>query len=192
MKPVCLPEKYEIIGELGSGGMGLVYHARDRVLDREVALKVLSSQLAANPDYVQRFLTEARAAASLNHPNIVQIYDFGKTGNGHYLAMELIRGHSLKAELKKVGRFSEAHTIELVLTACRTLGVAHRAGIVHRDVKPDNMMFTENREFKLVDLGYCDQRVSIPDKITYLGHTLANHTIKWCCQTAFVEISAGN
>lgn len=153
MKPVCLPEKYEIIGELGSGGMGLVYHARDRVLDREVALKVLSDQLASNPDYVQRFLTEARAAASLNHPNIVQIYDFGQTGTGHYLAMELIRGHSLKAELKKVGRFSEAHTIELVLTACRTLAVAHRAGIVHRDVKPDNMMFTQNREFKLVDLG---------------------------------------
>jgi hypothetical protein len=153
VKPVCLPEKYEIIGELGAGGMGLVYHARDRVLDREVALKVLSDKLAANPDFVQRFLTEARAAASLNHPNIVQIYDFGKTGNGHYLAMELIRGHSLKTELKKVGRFSEAHTIELVLTACRTLAVAHQAGIVHRDVKPDNMMFTENREFKLVDLG---------------------------------------
>jgi len=153
VKPVCLPEKYEILGELGSGGMGTVYLARDRVLDREVALKVLSEQLATNPDFVQRFLTEARAAASLNHPNIVQIYDFGKTDNGHYLAMELIRGHSLKVELKKVGRFSEAHTVELVLTACRTLAVAHRAGIVHRDVKPDNMMFTENRDFKLVDLG---------------------------------------
>jgi serine/threonine protein kinase len=171
VKPVCLPEKYEIIGELGSGGMGLVYHARDRVLDREVALKVLADQLAANPDFVQRFLTEARAAASLNHPNIVQIYDFGKTGNGHYLAMELIRGHSLKAELKKVGRFSEAHTIELVLTACRTLAVAHRAGIVHRDVKPDNMMFTEHREFKLVDLGLA-KTLDDDDGYTRIGQSL--------------------
>jgi serine/threonine protein kinase len=83
MMPVCLPEKYEILGELGSGGMGLVYHARDRVLDREVALKVLTEQYAADPQFAQRFLTEARAAASLNHPNIVQIYEFGETGKGH-------------------------------------------------------------------------------------------------------------
>jgi hypothetical protein len=153
MMPVCLPEKYEILGELGSGGMGLVYHARDRVLDREVALKVLTEQYAADPQFAQRFLTEARAAASLNHPNIVQIYEFGETGKGHYLAMELVRGGSLKAQLKTVGRFSEPRTVELVLIACTTLGVAHRAGIVHRDVKPDNMMFTERGDFKLVDLG---------------------------------------
>lgn len=153
MKPVCLPEKYEILGELGTGGMGQVYHARDRVLGREVALKMLSEQCAANPVFVDRFLTEARAAASLNHPNIVQIYEFGESGKAHYLAMELVRGSTLTDELKKVGRFSEGRTIALVLTACRTLEAAHRAGIVHRDVKPDNIMFDERGSFKLVDLG---------------------------------------
>lgn len=153
MKPVCLPEKYEILGELGTGGMGQVYHARDRVLGREVALKMLSEQCAANPVFVDRFLTEARAAASLNHPNIVQIYEFGESGKAHYLAMELVRGRTLTEELKKVGRFTESRTIALSLTACRTLEAAHRAGIVHRDVKPDNIMFDERGRFKLVDLG---------------------------------------
>ena len=153
MKPVCLPEKYEILGELGEGGMGLVYHARDVVLDREVALKMLSEQFAVDPSFVQRFLTEARAAASLNHPNIVQIYEFGQAGKSHFLAMELVRGSTLRKELKKVGRFPEARTLDIVLVACRTLAFAHRAGIVHRDVKPDNMMFTEQGDFKLVDLG---------------------------------------
>lgn len=153
MEPVCLPEKYEILGELGVGGMGLVYHARDRVLDREVALKVLNAQFADNTHFARRFLTEARAVASLNHPNIVQIYEFGETGNGHFLAMELVRGNTLKIELKKAGRFTENQTIDLILQACQALAVAHRAGIIHRDVKPENIMFTETGAFKLVDLG---------------------------------------
>ncbi len=153
MKPVCVPEKYEILGELGVGGMGQVYHARDRVLDREVALKVLANQYALHTEFVQRFQTEARAAARLNHPNIVQIYDFGETDRSHYLAMELVRGKTLKTELKRVGRFSELQTLDLALVICRTLEVAHRAGIVHRDIKPDNLMFTEQGVFKLVDLG---------------------------------------
>ena len=153
MKPVCVPEKYEILGELGAGGMGQVYHARDRDLDREVALKVLANQYALHSEFVQRFQTEARAAARLNHPNIVQIYDFGETDKSHYLAMELVRGKTLKIELKKVGRFSESQTLDLALVICRTLEVAHRAGIVHRDIKPDNLMFSDQGEFKLVDLG---------------------------------------
>lgn len=153
MRPVCLPEKYEIIGTLGSGGMGTVWHARDRILQRDVALKVLAEKFADDPQFVQRFMTEARAAASLNHPNIVQIYEFGTTDRGHFLAMELIDGSSLKTELKQRGRFSEAETIALARQACAALAVAHAAGIVHRDIKPDNMMFTRSRQFKLVDLG---------------------------------------
>jgi serine/threonine-protein kinase len=153
MSSAGLPDKYEILGELGAGGMGLVYHARDQVLNREVAIKVMSEQLAANPEFSSRFLTEARAAASLNHPSIVQIYEFGEAGDGHFLAMEFVRGHTLKDELKDRVRFTEAQTIALILEACRTLAFAHRAGIVHRDVKPDNMMFTEHNDFKLVDLG---------------------------------------
>lgn len=153
MRPVCIPEKYEILGTLGSGGMGMVWHGRDRILQREVALKVLSDKFADDPKFVQRFTTEARAAASLNHPNIVQIYEFGQTDGGHFLAMELVDGPSLKMELKRRGRFSESETITLARQACAALKVAHAAGIVHRDIKPDNMMFTSDRQFKLVDLG---------------------------------------
>ena len=163
MRPVCLPEKYEIIKTLGSGGMGHVWHARDRILQRDVALKVLSEKFAADPQFVQRFTTEARAVASLNHPNIVQIYEFGQTDGGHYLAMELIDGPSLKDELKHRGRFSEAETLAVARPACAALAVAHAAGIVHRDIKPDNIMFTRARQFKLVDLGLAkrlDEEVS--------------------------------
>ncbi|MDX2473000.1 MAG: serine/threonine-protein kinase [Candidatus Krumholzibacteria bacterium] len=153
MRPVCLPEKYEIIKTLGQGGMGAVWHARDRILQRDVALKVLSEKYATDPHFVQRFTTEARAVASLNHPNIVQIYEFGQTEGGHFLAMELIDGPSLKDELKHRGRFSEAETLAVARQACGALAVAHAAGIVHRDIKPDNIMFTRTRQFKLVDLG---------------------------------------
>jgi hypothetical protein len=153
MIPVCLPEKYEIIGTLGHGGMGTVWHARDKTLDRNVALKVLSDKLAEDPFFVQRFTTEAKAAARLNHPNIVQIYEYFQTDHGHFLAMELIDGPSLKEELKRRGRFTETETVNVGRKACSALAVAHAAGIVHRDIKPENMMFTRQGDFKLVDLG---------------------------------------
>lgn len=153
MRPVCLPEKYEILGELGCGGMGVVYHARDRILDREVALKVLAERFAADPRFAERFLAEARTAASLNHPNIVQIYEFGETGSDRFLAMELVRGTTLAKLLRTAGSFSEDRSLDLALAACRALAVAHAAGVVHRDVKPDNLMLTEDGVLKLVDLG---------------------------------------
>ncbi|MCB1181904.1 serine/threonine protein kinase [bacterium] len=171
MRPVCLPEKYEIIGTLGEGGMGTVYHARDRILDRQVALKVLSDKVADDPQFVQRFTTEARAAASLNHPHIVQIYEFGQTGGGHFLAMELVDGPSLKAELKRRGRFTEAQTIALARQACAALAVAHAANVVHRDIKPDNIMFTRDGRLKLVDLGLA-KRLSDDS-----GHTMTGQSM---------------
>jgi len=171
MRPVCLPEKYEILETLGSGGMGTVWRARDRTLDREVALKVLSDRFADDPQFVQRFTTEARAAASLNHPNIVQIYEFGQTDRGHFLAMELVDGPSLKAELKQRGRFSETETLAVARQVCAALAVAHAAGIVHRDIKPDNMMFTRDRRFKLVDLGLA-KKLSDDTSQTVTGQSL--------------------
>ena len=171
MRPVCLPEKYEILGTLGSGGMGTVWHARDRALDREVALKVLSDKCADDPAFVQRFTTEARAAASLNHPNIVQIYEFGQTGGGHYLAMELVDGPSIKEELKRRGRFTESQTVGMARQACAALAVAHAAGIVHRDIKPDNMMLTREGRFKLVDLGLA-KRLSEEFSQTVTGQSM--------------------
>jgi serine/threonine-protein kinase len=131
---------YEVLEELGRGGMGRVFRARHVTLEREVALKLLAEQFAEDDFYVQRFLKEARAAARLNHPGIVQIYDFGQVGTHWYLAMELVEGRSLAHFLRTWGRFSEQNAIVLARQTLTALGVAHAAGIVHRDIKPDNVI----------------------------------------------------
>ena len=144
---------YEVEAELGKGGMGRVFRGRHLTLDRPVALKLLNPQFAADESYLARFLKEARAAARLNHPNIVQIYDFGHVGPAYYLAMELVPGRSLGHYLRHGGRFTEADAINTVRHACTALGIAHEAGIVHRDVKPDNFILSDDGAVKLVDLG---------------------------------------
>ncbi len=144
---------YEVLEELGSGGMGRVYRAKNVTLERVVALKTLAAIFSADEAFVQRFLKEARAAARLNHPNIVQIYDFGCEEGIYYLAMEYVDGPSLRALLGHA-RLAERDAIVLVRHAVAALGVAHAAGIVHRDIKPDNLMLTAKRDrLKLVDLG---------------------------------------
>ena len=149
----CLPDRYEILSILGTGGMGRVLHARDKVLGREVAVKLLIDRYARDESFAKRFLNEARAAASLNHPNIVQIYEFGSNDDCAYLVMEYVDGHSLKDLMTESGRYSEGRAVELAGCAAEALGAAHARGIVHRDVKPDNMMLSTAGEFKLVDLG---------------------------------------
>ena len=144
---------YEIMDELGRGGMGKVYRARHVTLDRIVALKMLSEQFSTDHGFVQRFLREARTAARLNHPNIVQIYDFGQVGKVYYLAMEFVEGHSVGQWLRSQGRFTERDGVNIIRYVCIALGVAHSQGMVHRDVKPDNMMLSVKGEVKLVDLG---------------------------------------
>lgn len=144
---------YEVVEILGSGGMGQVWKARHRTLERDVALKILFPRLAADEFFVSRFLKEARSAARLNHPNIVQIYDFGKVGSQYYLAMEYVDGRSLGRLLKNWGPFAEAQAVALMRQACVALSVAHGAGIIHRDVKPENFMLTRKGQLKLVDLG---------------------------------------
>jgi len=144
---------YEVLEELGSGGMGTVYRARNVTLERIVALKTLAPQFSSDQGFVQRFLKEARAAARLNHPSIVQIYDFGCEGGVYYLAMEYVDGQSLRAFLKRA-RLSERDALLLIRHAVAALAVAHAQGIVHRDIKPDNLMLTAKRDrLKLVDLG---------------------------------------
>ncbi len=161
---------YEILEELGAGGMGKVYRAKDLTLERLVALKMLAHQFSSDPSFVQRFLKEARAAARLNHPNIVQIYDFGCVDSVYYLAMELVDGHSLGTYLKR-GHFSETEAIQIIRHACRALAVAHADGIVHRDIKPDNMMLTSRGEVKLVDLGIA-KRVDEDQSLTQTGQAI--------------------
>ena len=144
---------YDVVELLGHGGMGQVFKARHRTLERDVALKVLFPRLSHDEFFVSRFLKEARAAARLNHPNIVQIYDFGKVGTQYYLAMEFVDGRSLGRLLKNWGPFPEAQAVALMRQACVALSVAHAAGIVHRDIKPENFMLTKKGQLKLVDLG---------------------------------------
>ena len=161
---------YEILAELGAGGMGKVFRARDLTLERVVALKTLASEFGSDPGFVQRFLKEARAAARLNHPNIVQIYDFGQVGETYYLAMEYVDGHSLGAYLRR-GHFSERDGLLVIRHACRALAVAHAEGLVHRDIKPDNLMLTSKGEVKLVDLGIA-KRVDEDQSLTQTGQAV--------------------
>ena len=161
---------YEILEELGSGGMGKVYRARNVTLERIVAVKTLASHYSADEGFVQRFLKEARAAARLNHPSIVQIYDFGCVDGVYYLAMEYVDGQSLRSYLKR-GRFGERDAILLVRHAVRALAVAHAEGIVHRDIKPDNLMLTSRGDLKLVDLGIA-KRVDEVQGLTQTGEAV--------------------
>ncbi len=144
---------YEILESLGEGGMGCVFRACHLPLQRDVALKVLADRFASDESYRLRFVTEARAVARLNHPNIVQVYDFGSVGTTTYLAMELVRGASVGDFIKRNGRFAEREAIAIVRQACVALGVAHAARIIHRDVKPDNLILSDSGVVKLVDLG---------------------------------------
>ncbi len=148
---------YQILDLLGVGGMGNVYRAREKMLDRLVALKTLSPELGHEPSFVERFLKEARAVARLNHPNIVQVFAFGAVQEVYYLAMELLEGQSLGQYLKVHGRWNEYEAITIVRYICRALAVAHAQGLVHRDIKPDNVILTRAGEVKLVDLGIAKQ-----------------------------------
>ena len=148
---------YQILDLLGAGGMGNVYRAREKMLDRLVALKTLSPELGYEPSFVERFSKEARAVARLNHPNIVQVFAFGEVQGIYYLAMELLEGLSLGHYLRANGRWSEYEAISIVRYLCRALSVAHAQGLVHRDIKPDNVILTRAGEVKLVDLGIAKQ-----------------------------------
>ena len=162
---------YEVLDVIGSGGMGRVYRARNVTLDRVVALKTLAPQFSADSGFVQRFLKEARSAARLNHPNIVQIYDFGCEEGTYFLAMEYVDGPSIRALLGKA-RFNERDAVLLVRHAVAALGVAHAQGIVHRDIKPDNLMLTARRDrLKLVDLGIA-KRIDEDQVLTQTGQAV--------------------
>src|SRR5262245_59058601 len=142
---------YEIVGRLGSGGMGEVYRARDPRLDREVAIKVLPDGVA-DRKHLQRFGQEARAAGALNHPSVLAVYDVGTHEGAPYVVSELLEGHTLKARLEG-GALPERKALDLALQIARGLAAAHDKGIVHRDLKPDNVFVTEDGRVKILDFG---------------------------------------
>ena len=142
---------YEVLALLGRGGMGEVYLAHDTRLDRNVAVKLLRPDLTSNPDAVRRFEQEARAASSLNHPNIVTIYEIGELEDRRFLAMEFVDGRSLDAMLG--GPVDISSIAQIGAQLAQALAVAHAAGIVHRDIKPENIMVREDGYVKLLDFG---------------------------------------
>ena len=143
---------YEVKSMLGSGGMGEVYRARDSRLGRDVAIKVLPSFLSSDSDRLRRFEQEARAAAALNHPNILAVFQMGKYEGTPYLVSELLEGETLREQIKR-GRLSVRKTIEYGVQIARGLAAAHEKGIVHRDLKPENLFVTKDGRVKILDFG---------------------------------------
>ena len=147
-------EKYEILGEIGKGGMGVVYKARQISLDRPVAVKMLAKELADNEMFIQRFTEEARAIARMrNHENIVEVYDFIETDEKFYIVMEYVEGESLSRILKRRGRLPLAESADLLARMARALHHAHLAGVIHRDIKPENILIDKRGRLKVMDFG---------------------------------------
>lgn len=143
---------YEIADMIGAGGMGQVYRAHDRRLDRQVAIKTLTGPGAADPERVQRFETEARSAGTLDHPNLLVVYDVGREGAISYIVSELLDGETLRERIHK-GPLPERQAIDYAVQIARGLAAAHARGIVHRDLKPENLFLTRDRRLKILDFG---------------------------------------
>ncbi|MEN8162045.1 MAG: protein kinase, partial [Myxococcota bacterium] len=147
------PGRYRVLGELGRGGMGIVYKAQDTILDRTVAFKVLPDSLRDNPQALKNFLREAKSAAKLNHPNIVTVFDAGEQDGRFYIAMEYVDGTTLKEILKRRGKIAATGVVHVGLQMCEALSYAHAQKVVHRDVKTANTMWTRDKKAKIMDFG---------------------------------------
>ena len=147
-----LADRYELRGQIGAGAMATVWRAWDIRLQRFVAVKVLARALGTDPGFIPRFEREARHAASLNHPNIVTIFDFGIDAGVSYLVMEIIDGESLADLLRRVGQLEPSRTIEICSGILNGLEIAHQHDIVHRDIKPSNILLGPNH-VKVADFG---------------------------------------
>ena len=145
--------KFEILADLGQGAMGKVYRAHDPILDRPVALKTVSPALLTSKDTLARFQREARAAARLQHPNIVTIFELGEVEGTHYIAMELVEGMDLGEAMAPPDRFTVEQRVRMVVDICRGLDFAHKMGVIHRDVKPANIRLTRDGAVKILDFG---------------------------------------
>ena len=148
-----LGNRYEILEKIGAGGMATVYRAKCQVLKRDVAVKILRDEFTTDDDFIKRFNAEAESAASLTHPNIVSVYDVGHEGNLYYIVMELVKGKTLKDIIVENGALPWKWSIDLAIQIARGLEKAHGNSIVHRDVKPHNIIITEDGTAKVTDFG---------------------------------------
>src|ERR687890_178800 len=149
-----IDKRYELRGLVGSGGMANVFLAHDEVLDRDVALKLLKDQYAENEEFVERFKREARSAASLSHPHIVPVFAWGETGDGmYYIAMEYLSGGTLKERIMSKGALPARTAAAVALQIAGALQAAHEWGMIHRDIKPRNILITDTGHVKVADFG---------------------------------------
>jgi serine/threonine-protein kinase len=148
-----LSNRYQLLQTLGSGGTAVVYRARDLMLERQVAIKVLRPDFTRDESFRERFRQEAKSAANITHPNIVTVHDFGLDHDRLFIVMEYVPGTDLKTVIRQHGPFAVEDAIPLILQACAGLGYAHRSGIIHCDVKPHNMLVTPEGQLKVTDFG---------------------------------------
>ena len=160
---------YKIIGKLGKGAMAIVYEAKQLSLNRTVAIKVLPKRFSENPEYVERFYKEGQAAGKLNHNNIVQAFDVGEAGGYHYFVMEYVKGKTLYDDLSEGKVFSEEEALDVITQVARALVHAHSCGLIHRDVKPKNIMINSEGVVKLADMGLARETTDIEAAQTEAG-----------------------
>lgn len=145
--------RYRLVSQQGSGGMAVIYKGTDLALGRTVAIKVLRPSLTGDPEFLKRFRQEARNVANLSHPNIVTVHDVGQDNNIHYIVMEYIEGQDLKHLIRASAPFTLERALGISIKVCAGVGYAHRAGLIHADVKPQNVLVTENDNVKVTDFG---------------------------------------
>lgn len=177
-------DRYQIIRTIGEGGMANVYLAYDTILDRNVAVKILRGDLATDEKFVRRFQREAISASSLNHPNIVEMYDVGEDNGKYFIVMEYLEGQTLKSLIKKRGNLTLAEVIDIMLQLTSGLACAHDSYIIHRDIKPQNVLILEDGTVKITDFGIAmalnsnelTQTNSVMGSVHYLPPEQANGT----------------
>ncbi|HVL51235.1 MAG TPA: protein kinase, partial [Actinomycetota bacterium] len=172
--PEELGNRYRIDRPIAEGGMARVYEGTDTLLGRKVALKVLSAKLAVDPAFIARFEREAQAVASLNHPNLVGVFDIGADGEFHYIVMEYVEGLTLDAVIKRDAPMPPDRVTAITLAVCEGLGVAHNQGIIHRDIKPANIMIEPSGRVKVMDFGIAKTKT---EGLTQAGAVLG--TVKY-------------
>jgi eukaryotic-like serine/threonine-protein kinase len=179
MEPVNDPRlyshRYQVTHLIARGGMAMVYRAQDTLLNRPVALKILYPELSEDPLFVERFRREAQAAANLSHPNIVPVFDWGEDGETYFIVMELVDGVSLAEMLRNSVTLTAARSAQIVAQVAAALGYAHRSGVVHRDVKPGNILITREGQVKVTDFGIA-QAVSSEDHLAEEGSVMGTAT----------------
>ena len=150
---IFLGKRYEVLSKIGAGGMADVYKGKDHMLNRYVAIKVLKKEYREDENFVRKFRSEAQAAAGLLHPNIVNVYDVGEDRGLYYMVMELVAGITLKEYIDKKGRLSHREVISIAIQVCSGIGAAHAAEIIHRDIKPQNIIISRDGKVKVTDFG---------------------------------------